>query len=141
MEQHSFLFFRTWKVCTIPHHFGRGLIQKEAFTPFFNSHSSCSKSIPISVQYVTLHIKIRWRKVNICQFGLGNWFFSCIFVQITKAGNKHNKTVHMLQKSVINMIWLLVLVFDWPIIMIAPGGLLLVVPTYLHPMFQFYGWG
>jgi hypothetical protein len=26
-------------------------------------------------------------------------------------------------------------------IMIGPGGLLLVVPTYLQPMFQSYGWG
>jgi hypothetical protein len=36
--------------------------------------------------------------------------------------------VHLLEKSVINMIWLLSFVFDWPIIMIDPGGLLLVVP-------------
>jgi hypothetical protein len=34
------------------------------------------------------------------------------------------------------LIWLLIPIFDWPIIMIGPGGLLLVVTTYLH----FYGW-
>jgi hypothetical protein len=36
--------------------------------------------------------------------------------------------VHLQKKSVINMIWLLVSVSDWPIILIRPGGLLLVVP-------------
>jgi hypothetical protein len=34
----------------------------------------------------------------------------------------------LLEKSVINMIWLPIPLFDWPIIMIRPGGLLLVVP-------------
>jgi hypothetical protein len=33
----------------------------------------------------------------------------------------------MPDNGVINMIWLLLLVSDWPIIMIGPGGLLLVV--------------
>jgi hypothetical protein len=40
----------------------------------------------------------------------------------------------------INMIWLVLSVFDWSIIMIRPGGLLLVVPTYLQSQFQFYWW-
>jgi hypothetical protein len=40
--------------------------------------------------------------------------------------------VHLLEKSVINMIWLLIPGFDWPNIMIGPGGLLLVVPTHLQ---------
>ncbi len=31
-------------------------------------------------------------------------------------------------------------VSDWPIIMIDPGGLLLVVPTYLLSQFQAYWW-
>jgi hypothetical protein len=39
-------------------------------------------------------------------------------------------SVHLLEKSVINMIWLLVPVFDCAIIMIGPGGLLLVAPSY-----------
>jgi hypothetical protein len=30
---------------------------------------------------------------------------------------------------------------DWSIIMISPGGLLLVVPTYMQFEFQFYWWG
>jgi len=34
------------------------------------------------------------------------------------------------KKSVINMIYLLLSVSDWPIIMIGPGGFLLIVP---HP--------
>ncbi len=32
------------------------------------------------------------------------------------------------EKNVINVIWLLLSIFDWPIIMIAPCGLLSVVP-------------
>jgi hypothetical protein len=32
------------------------------------------------------------------------------------------------EKSVINLIWLLITVSDWPITMIGPGGLLLVLP-------------
>ncbi len=41
------------------------------------------------------------------------------------------------------MIGLLVTVSDSPIIMIGPGGLLLVVVPhfYLLSQFQFYGWG
>jgi hypothetical protein len=33
------------------------------------------------------------------------------------------------------------LCFDWSVIMIGTGGLLLVVPTYLQSSNQFYGWG
>ncbi len=49
--------------------------------------------------------------------------------------------MHLVEKSVINMIRLLLHVFDWPIEMIGTGGLLVVVPTYLQSPFQFYGWG
>jgi F0F1-type ATP synthase assembly protein I len=46
------------------------------------------------------------------------------------------------EKSVINMILLLLSVSDWLVIMIGPGGLLLVVPHMLFvvPVFEFYGW-
>jgi hypothetical protein len=64
-----------------------------------------------------------------------------MFPEFVEAGKKHRKAVHLLEKSVINMIWLLVSGFDWPIRMIGPSGLLLVVPTYLQLLFQFYGWG
>jgi hypothetical protein len=33
------------------------------------------------------------------------------------------------EKSVINMLWLLIPVSDWPFIMIGPGGLVLVVSS------------
>jgi hypothetical protein len=49
--------------------------------------------------------------------------------------------MQMLEKSVINMIWLMFSVFDWLIIMIGPSGLLLGVPTYLESSFQLYVWG
>jgi hypothetical protein len=48
-----------------------------------------------------------------------------------------SKAMHLLEKSVVNMIWQLLPVSDWPIIMIGPRGLLLVVRTH----FQSYGWG
>jgi hypothetical protein len=43
--------------------------------------------------------------------------------------------VHLLEESVINMIWIMLHDFDWSIIMIGPGDLLLVVPTYLQSLF------
>jgi hypothetical protein len=47
---------------------------------------------------------------------------SPLFVE---TGKRHSKVVHLLHKNVINMICLLVPVFDWPnIIMIGLGGLL-----------------
>jgi hypothetical protein len=65
-----------------------------------------------------------------------------MFAQFAEAGKNRSKAVHLLEKSVINMIWLLLPVFYWPIIMIRPRGLLLlVVPTYLQSSFQFYGRG
>jgi hypothetical protein len=42
------------------------------------------------------------------------------------------KAIHLLERSIINMIKLLHHVFDWLIIMSGRGGLLLVFPTYLH---------
>jgi hypothetical protein len=66
-----------------------------------------------------------------CWFGSVKWFSSCIFAHFAEAGKKRSsKAVHMLEKSVTNMISLMVPVFDWPIIMISPGGLLLGVPNY-----------
>ncbi len=87
--------------------------------------------------YVTLHIKIGWRNANICGCGSGKWCFHCIFGQFAEAGKKRIKAVHLLEESVINMIGVLLPVLDWPIIMIGPGGLLLVVPTYYNPDFSF----
>jgi len=40
-----------------------------------------------------------------------------IFAQFAEAGKRHSKAKHLLKKSVINMIWLLLSVSDWPIIM------------------------
>ncbi len=47
--------------------------------------------------------------------------------QSAEVGKRHSKAVHMPEKSVINMVWLLLLVSDWPIITVGPGGLPLVV--------------
>jgi hypothetical protein len=73
-------------------------------------------------------------KVNICGLDSGKWFFSCIFAQFAEAGKKHSKAKQPLEKSVISMISMLLSVFDWPIMMIGPGGLLLVVCIYFQPL-------
>ncbi len=44
------------------------------------------------------------------------------------------------KKSVINWTWLRLSIFDWSIIMIGPGGLI-VVPTYMQFQLQSYWWG
>jgi hypothetical protein len=99
-------------------------------------------SILTGAQYVTLHIKIRWRKSNIQYAGVAAQENQMVFLlHICSVRWGWYKAVHMLEKSVINMIWLLLPVFDLPIMMIGPGGLLLVVPTYLQSSFQFYWLG
>jgi hypothetical protein len=45
------------------------------------------------------------------------------------------------QKRVINWTWLGLSISDWSLIMLGPGGLLLVVPTYVGFQLQFYWWG
>ncbi len=45
------------------------------------------------------------------------------------AGERRINAVHLEKKSVIKLIWLLISVSDWPITMIGPGGLLLVLPS------------
>jgi hypothetical protein len=58
------------------------------------------------------------------------------------AGERHNRAVHLQKKSVINVIWLLLSVSDWSIIIIGPGGLLLLVPRPICcPCFSFRKWG
>jgi hypothetical protein len=100
-------------------------------------------SPPVLSMYVTLNITLGWRKVNKCRFGSGKWFFSCMFSEFLSLLSLVNPQQRCTpaEKSVINKIWLVLLIFDWPIIMIRPGGLLLVVPTYLQFPVQFYGWG
>jgi hypothetical protein len=86
---------------------------------------------------VTLDSKIYCEKVKMCRFSLGNWFFWTKFVQLAVADKRHNTVVY-LQKRVINWTWLRL---NWSIIMIGPGGFLLVVPTYMQFQLQFYWWG
>jgi hypothetical protein len=53
----------------------------------------------------------------------------------------HKCIVSSLWEEPINWTWLWLSVSDWSIIMIGPGGLLLVVPTYMQLQLQFYWWG
>ncbi len=86
-----------------------------------------TKSSSTGAQYVTLQKKIGWRKFKTCWFNSAKWFWPSIFAQFAEACKRHSKVEHLPEKSVVNMIWLLLPVFDWPIIVIGPGGLLLVV--------------
>jgi hypothetical protein len=61
-------------------------------------------------------------------------------VELAVAGKRLNVVV-LLWKSVINWTWLQLSIFDWSIIMIGPGGLLLVVRTYMQFQLRFYWWG
>jgi hypothetical protein len=37
-------------------------------------------------------LKIEWRKVNTCWFGLAKWFWPNIFAQFAEAGKRHSIT-------------------------------------------------
>ncbi len=95
-------------------------------------HACIWQPLRASPPVLALHLKIGWREVNICRFGSGKWFVSCTCAQFPEAGESLSKALQRLEKSAINMIWWLSPVFDWPNIVIKPGGLLLVVPTYLQ---------
>jgi hypothetical protein len=68
-----------------------------------------------------------------------------MIVESTTVAGERGSNIHSApaaaEKSVINRIWLLLSSSDWSIILIGPGGLLLLVsPTYLLSQIQFYGW-
>jgi hypothetical protein len=64
-----------------------------AFTWIIRASSLCSVCDPAHLD-----------EEKTCWFGLQKWFFSSIFAQFAAAGKKHTKAVHLLEKSVINMI-------------------------------------
>jgi hypothetical protein len=51
--------------------------------------SVSNKSNSTSAQHVTMQIKIGWRKVKTCWFGLVKWFWPSIFAHFAKAGKRH----------------------------------------------------
>ncbi len=53
----------------------------------------------------------------------------------------HRCVVSSLREEPINWTWLWLSISDWSIIMIGPGGLLLVVSMYMQFQLQFYWWG
>ncbi len=100
--------------------------------------TSTKSIIPISAQHVTLHIQIRWRKLTYAALAQENGFSPFYLVNFVSLVTSSAKLCSC-QKSIINIIWLLIFVFDWPIITIGPVGLLLVVPTFFQSPFQFCG--
>jgi hypothetical protein len=62
-----------------------------------------------------------------CQFGSRKWFWLSIIEQFAGGWYKAQQSCAPTEKSVINTISLLMGISDWPIIMIGPSGLLLVL--------------
>ncbi len=72
------------------------------------------------------------------------WLRQMVLAQHNSAGcrgwRKARQRCAPAKKSVINMIWLLLSVSDRPITMIAPGGLLLVIPHLFAVPVSVYWW-
>jgi hypothetical protein len=98
------------------------------------------KSISTGAQYVTPDSTIYCGKVKMCRFSSGNWLFCNKFVYLAVAVKRAHSCAPP-KKSVINWTWLRLSISDWSIIMIGPGGLLLVVPMNMQFQLQFYCWG
>jgi hypothetical protein len=109
--------------------------QQEIFFTWLSLVSLCglltileAMSLSRSAQCVMLHSKIGWTKLK----NVLVWLKKTVLAQhnCTVCGRVWRlvKGTATTKNSVIYMIWLLVTVSDWPIIMIGPGGLLLVVP-------------
>jgi len=81
----------------------------------------------------------KWTYAGVC--GSRKWCFCCTFAQFAaEAGKKahHSCAPAREECNKYDLSECLLPVFDWSIIMIGPGGLLLVVPTYLQsPAFSF----
>jgi hypothetical protein len=90
-----------------------------------------AKSISTGAQYVTPDSKIHCEKVKMCRFGSENWFFCSKFVQLAVAGKKAQHLCT--SKKECNRLDLTpAQYFSLVNRMIGPGGLLLVVPTYMQ---------
>ncbi len=81
------------------------------------------KSISSGAQYVIVHNKIGWRKILICQFCWGKWFWLSTLALFVVAGKRrHITSAHMVKR--VEEIW-----YDcWAVSLIGPDGLLLVLP-------------
>jgi hypothetical protein len=113
--------------------------------------SFCSKQPLISGSQVFEYLK--WKMVRASPPVHSMWLhtvqfnakksklvFCTKFVQLAMVG-KGATQLCTSKKSVTNWTWLRLSISDWLIIMIGPGGLLLVVPTYMQFQLQFYWWG
>jgi len=71
------------------------------------------------------------------------WVFGTKVVHVAMAGTactcKHSCAPP--KKSLINWTWLRLSIYDWSFIMVGPGGLLWVNPTFMQFQSQFYQWG
>jgi hypothetical protein len=86
-------------------------------------------------------VKFIVKKVKMCWFRSRIWFFCTKFVQLARGWYKAQHSRASPKKSVINWTWLQLSISDWSIVMIRPGGLQLVVLTYMQFQSQFYWWG
>jgi len=83
--------------------------------------------------------KIYCEKVKMSWFSLGNWFFCIKFMQLAVAGKSQHSCAPPKRKEIGPEMQLSI--SHWSIKMIGPGGLLLVVTTYMQFQLQFYWWG
>ncbi len=88
------------------------------------------KSISSHAQYVILQRIIVWRNVKTCGFGSGKWFWLNIHCRVLLWLVKGATMLCTLQKTQCNRYDLTSsqCLFYWPMIMIHPSGLLLVLP-------------
>jgi hypothetical protein len=88
---------------------------------------------------MTLEIKIEWKKSKYVSLAQQNGF--CTLHNFAEAGKRQSQGYHFPEKTVMNMIWLLFPISELPIVMIGPGGFLLVVAHLFAVLyFYLYGW-
>ncbi len=80
----------------------------------------------------------KWKRAILVQ---QNGFGPAFLHHLLRLGKGTAKPNTCPEKSVINMIWLLLPISYWPIIMVASGGLLLVVSHLFAAPVLVYGWG
>jgi hypothetical protein len=97
-------------------HVGASVNSGVPFVAEVSSPMNCTKTSSVVLSMWPCTLKIGWRKVNTCRFGSAKWFCPRSFVQFAEASKRCSKAVHLPEKSVIDMIWVLFLVSDWPMV-------------------------
>jgi hypothetical protein len=98
-----------------------------------------TKSNSIGTQYVTLQMKIRWRKVKTCRFVSAKWFCAQQFPTVWWGPLKAQQRLTLAREECNKDCCCCRMI--WPIIMIGPGGFAIgSLPPICNPSFSFDGW-